>query len=73
MSPKTFTTSQAAKQIGVSRQTLQAWIASRGIKAPELIGSGKATLRLWTNADVARAKKFKGSLRAGRPAKKNRK
>lgn len=65
MSAKTYTTAQAAKLIGVSRQTLQAWIAAGDIKAPELIGVGNATLRLWTAKDVERAKKFKGTLRRG--------
>lgn len=73
MSPKTFTTSQAAKQIGVSRQTLQAWIAASEIEAPTLIGEGNATLRLWTKADIEKAKKFKGALRPGRPRKKRSK
>ena len=73
MSPKTFTTGSAAKQIGVSRQTLQAWIAAGEIDAPKLIGEGKATLRLWTKADIAKARKFKGALRPGRPSKKKSK
>ena len=70
MSPKTYTTSQAAKQIGVSRQTLQAWIAAGAIVAPKLIGEGNATLRLWTKADIEKAAKYKGALRPGRPRKK---
>jgi len=69
MSPKIYTTSQAAKQIGVSRQTLQTWIAAGEIRAPKLIGEGKATLRLWTKADIEKARKFKGALRPGRPRK----
>jgi excisionase family DNA binding protein len=73
MSPKTFTTSQAAKQIGVSRQTLQSWIAAAKIDVPALIGEGNATLRLWTKADIEKAKKFRGALRPGRPRKKRSK
>ena len=70
MSQRTFTTGQAAKQIGVSRQTLQFWIATTKIEAPALIGQGNATLRLWTKADIDRAKKFKGTLRPGPKGKK---
>jgi excisionase family DNA binding protein len=73
MSPKTFTTSQAAEQIGVSRQTLQTWIAAGEIEAPALIGEGKATLRLWTKADIEKARKFKGTLRSGPKGKKKAK
>ncbi|HJT71423.1 MAG TPA: helix-turn-helix domain-containing protein [Terriglobales bacterium] len=65
MSAKTYTTAQAAKLIGVSRQTLQAWIAAGQIDAPELIGAGKAKLRVWTARDIERVKKFKGTLRPG--------
>jgi excisionase family DNA binding protein len=65
MSVKTYTTSQAARQIGVSRQTLQAWIAAGEINAPKVIGVGKALLRLWSVADIEKAKKFKGTLRRG--------
>jgi excisionase family DNA binding protein len=72
MSPKTYTTSEAAKQIGVSRQTLQSWIAAGEVDAPKLIGEGKATLRLWTRADIEKAAKFKGALRPGRPGKKKK-
>jgi excisionase family DNA binding protein len=74
MSAKTYTTSQAAKRIGVSRQTLQTWIAAGAIVAPELIGEGNATLRLWTKAEIERAAQYKGTLRRGPKGKgKNKK
>jgi excisionase family DNA binding protein len=73
MRPKTYTTGQAAKQIGVSRQTLQAWIAAGQIEAPEPIGAAKATLRLWTKAEIEKARSFKGTLRRGpKPGKKGK-
>jgi excisionase family DNA binding protein len=71
MSAKTFTTREAAKQIGVSRQTLQTWIAAGEIDAPKPIGVRNATLRLWTRADVERARKFKGILKRG-PKSRNK-
>jgi excisionase family DNA binding protein len=70
MSAKVYSTRVAAKQIGVSRQTLQAWIAAGKIAAPELIGIANAGIRLWTKADVEKARKFKGRLKPG-PAKGN--
>jgi excisionase family DNA binding protein len=72
VSAKTYTTGQAARRIGVSRQTLQTWIASGTIDAPKLIGVGNATLRLWTKADIAKAKKFKGTLPRGPKPKRQR-
>lgn len=70
MSAKTYTTREAAKQIGVSRQTLQTWIAAGEIDAPKPIGVGNATLRLWTKADVGRIRKFKGTLKRGPKSRK---
>jgi excisionase family DNA binding protein len=70
MSAKAYTTRDAAKQIGVSRQTLQAWIAADEIDAPKPVGVGNATLRLWTKADIERVRKFKGARKPGPKAKK---
>jgi excisionase family DNA binding protein len=63
MVPKTFSTSEAAKQIGVSRQTLQTWLAAGKINGPEPSEVGGVTVRLWTSTDIARAKKFKPRTR----------
>jgi len=51
MPPKLYTTREAATAAGISRQTLQAWIAAKKVKAPQTI---KAGIRLWTEADVAK-------------------
>jgi excisionase family DNA binding protein len=67
---KTFTTGQAAVRIGVSRQTLQAWIAADQIPAPKPIEMGRVSVRLWTKADVERARKFKGTLKPGPKARR---
>ncbi len=68
-----FTTAQAAKRIGVSRQTLYSWIDSGLIRAPELIRAGRASLRLWTQADINQAAKAKGILKRGPKPKRQRK
>jgi excisionase family DNA binding protein len=57
MSLKLYTTREVAQRAGVSRQTLQAWIAVRKIKAPAVILA--AGVRLWTDADVAQVLKVK--------------
>jgi excisionase family DNA binding protein len=63
MAPKTFSTGEAAKQLGVSRQTLQTWLAAGKVEGPKPIEVGGMTVRLWTSADIARAKKFKPRTR----------
>ncbi len=65
MAARTYTTREAAKLIGVSRQTLQAWIAAGKIKAPSSTSVGGAPVRFWAKADIERARKFKGQLKPG--------
>ena len=72
MDKRKYTTPEAAKLIGVSRQTLQAWVKSRLIETPELTEVANLRVRLWGKADIQRAKRFKGSLRPGPDAKKKR-
>lgn len=55
MGSKLVTTAEAAKIIGISRQSLQAWIAA-GVDAPEMIGGN---VRLWSPADIAKLKRVK--------------
>jgi len=72
VSAKIYSTGEAAKHIGVSRQTLQAWIAASKISAPKPIGVANATIRLWTKADIDKARKFKGTLKPGPRSKKKK-
>jgi len=57
MSERLYTTREVAKRAGVSRQTLQTWIAGEKVKAPAVIRA--AGVRLWTEADLARVLKVK--------------
>jgi predicted DNA-binding transcriptional regulator AlpA len=65
MSPKTYSTSQVARMIGVSRQTLYSWIEAGVIDAPDQITAGGASLMIWTEAHIKAARKVKGSQRPG--------
>jgi excisionase family DNA binding protein len=57
VSQKLYTTREIAARAGISRQTLQAWIAEGKIKAPDVIEA--AGVRLWTDADLAVVLKVK--------------
>jgi excisionase family DNA binding protein len=48
MATKFYTTSEAAAAVGVSRQTLQTWIASGKISAPKVVGN----TRIWSESQV---------------------
>jgi DNA-binding transcriptional MerR regulator len=70
MSPKkSYTTVEVAKRAGIPRATLQYWISSGKLKVPEVqLVEGKAT-RLWSELDISRARKLKGSLKPGPKAR----
>jgi excisionase family DNA binding protein len=72
-SKKTYSTGDAAKAVGITRATLQAWIASGKIEAPEAQDLGKVRVRLWSESDVVRLRSAKKKLymkELGRPKKK---
>jgi DNA-binding transcriptional MerR regulator len=72
MEPKNYTTTEAAKKIGVSRQTLYSWIGIDALRPPKSIVVSGKTIRLWTESDIEKARKFKGTLKQGRPNKKKK-
>ncbi len=70
MAPELYTTEQAAARAGISRATLQAWIAAGKFEAPpKQIGN----VRLWKPSDVARLQRVKARIYGkgvGRPKKR---
>jgi excisionase family DNA binding protein len=73
MSPKTYTTEQAAEEVGISRATLQAWIKASKITPPKPTLKGAVAKRLWTESDLTQLRRAKEKLYwkgQGRPRKK---
>jgi len=70
---KPCTTEDAALSVGISRATLQFWIAAGKIKAPDVqLVEGKA-VRLWDRDDLANLAKVKAEIyRKGRGRKAKR-
>lgn len=56
---RTYSTSEAAKKIGVSLRTINRWLAGGKIKPSVAVpmGGGR-TLWRWSEADIARARKI---------------
>jgi len=71
VSSKFYTTAQAAEKVGVSRQTIQAWLTAGRIAPPKDQFQG-AAVRLWTESDLARLEQVKQKSRA-RFSKKGKK
>jgi excisionase family DNA binding protein len=57
---RTYTTSEVAAKLKVSRETLYQWMRSKQIPEPQQITLGKKTQYLWTDANIAAAKARKG-------------
>jgi hypothetical protein len=67
---RTYSTSEAAKQIGVNRVTLQHWLIDGRVREPKKVSVGGVEVRIWTNRDVERVRKFKlENYRKGRGRK----
>jgi excisionase family DNA binding protein len=59
---KSYSSREAAKQLGISLMTLQRYIADGNwIKAPKLKRLGKVKARMWTDRDIERARKLRES------------
>jgi excisionase family DNA binding protein len=65
-----LSTEEVAKQAGISRVTLERWLASGKIRSPKNIRYGRNEFRNWTAVDVERVRKFKAAnYRKGRGRK----
>ena len=62
MSPELCTTEQAAERVGISRQTLQAWIRTKKITPPKPTLNGARSKRLWSTSALARLRKAKHKI-----------
>jgi hypothetical protein len=66
VSPKTFTTGQAAKAVGITRATLQDWLKKEKLTgkfaAPKLKRIGNIEVRLWTASDLKRLRMAKKAI-----------
>jgi excisionase family DNA binding protein len=62
VSPKTYTTGEAAKAVGITRATLQDWIKKGKLRAPKVSRLGKLGVRFWTESDVARLRAVKKEI-----------
>jgi excisionase family DNA binding protein len=72
---RTYTTRDAAARVGITRQTLQAWIAAGKVKAPKGERFGRWMLRSWTEKDLRLLKTAKREIyrkRAGRKKKRSK-
>jgi hypothetical protein len=65
-----LTTYEVAKKTRIPRATLQHWIATGKVAKPRLTLRGGKAVRLWSDAQVEKARELKGTLKPGPQAKK---
>jgi DNA-binding transcriptional MerR regulator len=59
------TTVEAAAAAEIPRATLQYWIKTGKIRAPRIRLLGRKAARFWTEADVRRIRRLKGTFEPG--------
>jgi excisionase family DNA binding protein len=59
MSSRSYTTTEAATAVGITRATLQDWIKKGKCVAPKVGRVGNIRVRFWTASDVAKLRKTK--------------
>ncbi len=65
-----YSTPEAAKKCGVHHITLQRWVSDGKIRAPRKTRVGGVIVRLWTDSDLERLRKYKmENYRKGRGRK----
>jgi excisionase family DNA binding protein len=72
MRTKTYSTKEAAAEVGITRATLQAWIKDKKIKPPKPTLEGARAKRIWTVSDMATLRSTKERIYwtgQGRPKK----
>ena len=70
---KTYSTVQVAKILEVGTDTLHRWMREKKVPTPSIQSIGGVTVRLWSEDDVEKAKKYKTQHYWGKSGRKKRK
>ncbi len=69
----TYSTTEAARKCGVHPVTLQRWVSSEKLAAPRKRRVGGVVVRIWTERDLERVRRYKAAhYRKGRGRKKKK-
>jgi DNA-binding transcriptional MerR regulator len=65
-----YSTAQAARKVGIGRQTLHRWIREGNVSPPRKRKVAGVTVRIWREDDIKRLRKYKeGNYCKGRGRK----
>jgi DNA-binding transcriptional MerR regulator len=66
-----FSTKEVAAKVGINRVTLQRWLLSGTLQEPSRFAAGGVDVRIWTEADLERVRRYKETnYRKGRGRKR---
>ncbi len=63
---KTFSTRDAAKELGLDMSTLSRYISLKKVPEPKSVTSGGMTIHLWTEEEIERVRKLLPKIANGR-------
>jgi transposase len=69
----TYSTAQVAEILGVGTDTLHRWLNQKRVATPELQLVGGVKVRLWSDAQLLAARKYKAEHYWGKGSQKKRK
>jgi predicted DNA-binding transcriptional regulator AlpA len=69
----TFSTRQAAKQLGISFTSLDRYIAAKKVPAPKAVRIGEWNVRAWTEEDIQRVRALLPKIANGRKTRYKKK
>jgi MerR HTH family regulatory protein len=70
---KTYSTIQVAKILEIGTDTLHRWMREKRVPSPQLKLVGGMSIRLWSEDDLGKAKKYKAEHYWGKGGRKKRK
>ena len=62
----TFSTSQAAKELGIGIKTLSRYIAEKKVPAPNIMEVGGRIIHIWTEAEIEAVRTLLPKIKNGR-------
>jgi predicted transcriptional regulator len=63
---KLYSTTQAAKQLGITPKSLSRYIAAKKVPTPQVLESGKITHHVWTEEEVENLRQLLPKIANGR-------
>ncbi len=67
---KSYSTVEVARKVGIHKSTLRDWLQRGAIPEPKQRANGGQIIRIWTDRDVERVRRYKAAHYMKKPRKK---